>query len=417
VGASPSFLSYPIAAYSLGALISSPLWGVLFDRALPRFPVRVFIICAISLCFVGNLLYAIPSQWTILFGRFVSGLGIGLEGAVLGLVSKSTANTDNKPKVIAGLLLMKQMGIIIGPILILAFLGDVPTRCITSADEQGVCTFGINSYNSVAYFQMGYALGLILITGLFVSAFHPPAHSETKQTQLAEGVTKTWRQEKNHGLLNATAVCCCVCTMALFSFQSTLEVVLTPITERYLGFTPMQNAYVYGITGGVSSLGYISLLVIMRHVQERILLLEGMLVQLTICIGLLILLPTLTFRPDWLIPVGAVGCSIFSWHLSYVMAAATTILSKSHPAKHQSTVQSIRVALEKSIMVLSNLWMGAWLHNMVIGFVFPAINLALATAFIALTWSLLRPEAILYKWSSKNVTGNENKCYIEETDC
>lgn len=44
----------------------------------------------------------------------MSGLGIGLEGAVLGLVSKSTANADNKPKVIAGLLLMKQMGIIIG---------------------------------------------------------------------------------------------------------------------------------------------------------------------------------------------------------------------------------------------------------------------------------------------------------------
>ena len=40
-------------------------------------------------------------------------------------------------------------------------------------------------------------------------------------------------------------------------------------------------------------------------------------------------------------------------------------------------------------MVLSNLWMGAWLHNMVLGFVFPAINLALATAFIALTWSFL----------------------------
>lgn len=44
----------------------------------------------------------------------MSGLGIGLEGAVLGLVSKSTAKTEDKPKVIAGLLLMKQMGIIIG---------------------------------------------------------------------------------------------------------------------------------------------------------------------------------------------------------------------------------------------------------------------------------------------------------------
>ena len=47
---------------------------------------------------------------------------------------------------------------------------------------------------------------------------------------------------------------------ALFAFQSTLEVVLTPITDRYLGFTPTQNAYVYGITGGFSSLGYLSLL-------------------------------------------------------------------------------------------------------------------------------------------------------------
>ena len=56
---------------------------------------------------------------------------------------------------------------------------------------------------------------------------------------------------------------------ALFSFQSTLEVVLTPITERYLGFTPMQNAYVYGITGGVSSLGYISLLGIVFFINNH----------------------------------------------------------------------------------------------------------------------------------------------------
>ena len=63
--------------------------------------------------FFSNVCFCL-SQWTILFGRLVSGLGIGLEGAVLGLVSKSTAKTEDKPKVIAGLLLMKQMGIIIG---------------------------------------------------------------------------------------------------------------------------------------------------------------------------------------------------------------------------------------------------------------------------------------------------------------
>ena len=97
------------------------------------------------------------------------------------------------------------------------------------------------------------------------------------------------------------------------------------------------------------------------------------------------------------------------------MAAATSILSKSHQAKQQAsrvnkafkdlsflmianpttkyTIQSIRVALEKSVMVLSNLWMGSWLHQMEIGFVFPwsgvGINLSmfyLEHAEISIIW-------------------------------
>lgn len=32
---------------------------------------------------------ATESQWTILFGRMVSGFGIGMEGAVLGTIKKS----------------------------------------------------------------------------------------------------------------------------------------------------------------------------------------------------------------------------------------------------------------------------------------------------------------------------------------
>ena len=65
----------------------------------------------------------------------------------------------------------------------------------------GVCTFSINSYNSVAYFQMVYALALILITGLFVSSFELD-EGKTKQTQRIDstvGVEKTLKQGKESG--------------------------------------------------------------------------------------------------------------------------------------------------------------------------------------------------------------------------
>ena len=56
--------------------------------------------------------------------------------------------------------------------------------------------------------------------------------------------------------------------------------------------------------------------------------------------------------------------------------------------------KSIRVALEKSVMVLSNLWMGSWLHQLEIGFIFPFLTLCTAFGMIIMTWQYLNPEAI-----------------------
>ena len=63
-----------------------------------------------------------------------------------------------------------------------------PCRPQSRPNAVGVCTFSINSYNSVAYFQMVYALALILITGLFVSSFEPD-EGKTKQTQRIDNST------------------------------------------------------------------------------------------------------------------------------------------------------------------------------------------------------------------------------------
>ena len=181
-------------------------------------------------------------------------------------------------------------------VFILAFLGSVPSRCISPPDEFGFCLFEINPYNSVAYFQMILAAIAILMTVVFIT--YLPQYDISKdriQKSLASSMlvidvgdsscwwsqvetpniswtSPTWwfcnqhlqmvimiksptslkpkshylkqakptdmlvtpvatekkllQQIKPVGLINATTVTCCTCTMALYCIQSTLEVVL-----------------------------------------------------------------------------------------------------------------------------------------------------------------------------------------------
>ena len=87
VGAPGNYFSYAIAAYSAGALVASPVWGKCFDRFGAAKSVSLL---GCALIFTGSLLYTIQSKFTILLGRFVAGLGIGLEGAVIGMIVRGS---------------------------------------------------------------------------------------------------------------------------------------------------------------------------------------------------------------------------------------------------------------------------------------------------------------------------------------
>ena len=54
-------------------------------------------------------------------------------------------------------------------VFILAFLGSIPSKCISPPDESGFCLFEINAYNSVAYFQMILAAIVILMAVAFIT--------------------------------------------------------------------------------------------------------------------------------------------------------------------------------------------------------------------------------------------------------
>ena len=41
---------------------SSPVWGTLYDRFTPRFPVKILVIIGLLFCFFGNFLYVIQRK-------------------------------------------------------------------------------------------------------------------------------------------------------------------------------------------------------------------------------------------------------------------------------------------------------------------------------------------------------------------
>ena len=65
--------------------VAAPLFGKLFDRFRSA---RILSTIGMILVFGGSLLFTIQNPYSILFGRFLAGLGLGLEGAILGMVAK-----------------------------------------------------------------------------------------------------------------------------------------------------------------------------------------------------------------------------------------------------------------------------------------------------------------------------------------
>ena len=276
---------------------------------------------------------------------------------------------------------------------------------------------------------------LIILVFFFVYYMPPYEFKEKVKSPVTETSeienSMTMIQVMPDKLVNEVSVVCCLATMSLYSFISTNEVVTTPFTDRYLGFSSTENAYVYAMVGVSSTLGYISLSFSFRWFKERTLLLFGLSIQMFICslIFGLCASPILTFRAGWIKPVMGVGSVVFAWFLSYVIASASAILSKSQKPKYQSRIQSIRIALENLVTVLSSLWMGSWLHNLLIGWIVPLVCLIVAVVCIILSWKYLDPNSILkivYQTSIKDTEetsqhsfdslGKTNSCYATDTD-
>ena len=88
LGADQDYIGYVISLFAVGSIISAPLMGRLADKLGTSRPLVLFGICC-HLC--GAVVYFTapklpgtkPELWIVL-GRFLAGVGYGLDGAIIG---------------------------------------------------------------------------------------------------------------------------------------------------------------------------------------------------------------------------------------------------------------------------------------------------------------------------------------------
>ena len=103
--------------------------------------------------------------------------------------------------------------------------------------------------------------------------------STSESVQIIEGplvaTDKKYRAVSPTGLIHEPIIVAACSTFSTYILQSGMETLITPFTDRYFGWTEMQNAYMYVAVGTTALTGYFSMQFVSTKLDDRQTLLMG----------------------------------------------------------------------------------------------------------------------------------------------
>jgi len=160
LGAPQVYMGIVISIFAIGSIMAAPTLGRICDKIGTSRPLLMF---GVSLHLSGSIIYFMapqlpgsPENW-IVFGRFLAGIGYGLDAPVVGTLTRN-APPENRGSVIASAILMRQVGVIIGPFCMLF---------LKNANFTLPGGFTINPYNVQGFFLMGVWTTVLLVVIFF----------------------------------------------------------------------------------------------------------------------------------------------------------------------------------------------------------------------------------------------------------
>ncbi|XP_066576267.1 major facilitator superfamily domain-containing protein 8 isoform X2 [Amia ocellicauda] len=287
--ANASFLGWVVAAYSLGQMVASPLFG-LWSNHRPR---SEPLVCSIIINVAANVLYAyvhLPSshnKYYMLVARTFVGFGAGNVAVVRSYVAGATSLKE-RTSAMANMSACQALGFILGPALQagLSFIGEAGV-------SWDLIDLQFNMYTSPAL--LGAVLGVINII-LVVSVlrdFHVDDQGRHINAINDISEERVGMADDLDGDIDQSAVVTSNLLFFVFLFMfAVFETIATPLSMDMFAWTRRQavlyNGIILACVGFESILVFVAVKVISPRLGDRVVMLAGMVIILC---GFFILLP------------------------------------------------------------------------------------------------------------------------------
>ncbi|XP_044041070.1 major facilitator superfamily domain-containing protein 8 isoform X1 [Siniperca chuatsi] len=294
-GANATFLGWVVAAYSLGQMVASPIFG-LWSNYRPR---REPLVCSILINLSANIYYAyayLPrtnNKFHILMSRAFVGFGAGNVAVVRSYVAGATSLKE-RTSAMANMSACQALGFILGPAL---------QACLSFIGERGVTVkiidLQLNMYTAPAFLAAAFGLINILLVVLVLREHrvddhgrHMPAINYTSEdsVDISEETEETIDQV-------AVLTSNILFFIVMFIF-AVFETIATPLSMDMFAWTRKEAVLYNGII--ICCIGFESILVFLvvkvasQRVGDRPVLLVGLAI---IFCGFFILLPWGNYYP------------------------------------------------------------------------------------------------------------------------
>lgn len=287
--ADASFLGWVVAAYSLGQMIASPLFG-LWSNYRPR---REPLVCSIFINLSANIYYAyvyLPkteNKYHMLISRAFVGFGAGNVAVVRSYVAGATSLKE-RTGAMANMSACQALGFILGPAL---------QACLSFIGERGITVrfldLQLNMYTAPAL--LAAALGLInILLVLFILKEH---HVDDNGRYLQQSINYTDDNvedslEAEESVDQTAVLTSNVLFFIVMFIFAIFETIATPLTMDMFAWTRKEAVLYNGII--ICCIGFESILVFLvvklasQRFGDRPVLLAGLVI---IFFGFFILLP------------------------------------------------------------------------------------------------------------------------------
>lgn len=286
--ADASFLGWVIAAYSLGQMVASPIFGCWSNFRPSKEPLT----CSIFLNLSANVYYAyahLPqtnNKFHVLVSRAFVGFGAGNVAVVRSYVSGATSLKE-RTNAMANMSAAQALGFILGPALQagLSFIG-----------EQGVTVnfiqLQLNMYTSPALLAALFGLINILLVLFLLKEHHVDDHGRQIQAINYTSEDTADIEEPQESIDNVAVLTSNILFFVIMFIFAVFETITTPLSMDMFAWTRKQAVLYNGII--LCGIGFQSILVFVivkvsaRRFGDRPVFLTGLL--LIFC-GYFILLP------------------------------------------------------------------------------------------------------------------------------